>query len=487
MTGTEYIAEADKLSQLRQASQDEADRAEFVQREYELLCKAAENTRENPKLLMLRLRISRLPGLDINRRIEAMIHAATCAERSGDLEQARQLAESALELSITHGDKHGRINALSELGVQWRYAGDLKRSASLLHEACDHADELNDKRLIARTSSNYANTLRKQHQFDEAEQHLGKAARLYRALGDLGGAVRSLVATAGMQHEQGLDDHAVITIQEACELAEMVPDPGQRGRATGNLGLLLLEIGRIEDAIAQLNNSRDHFLEAGMEKDALRATFVAAPPMLDLNQASDAIQRLEASISVARDKQFARELAEALSHAGAAYCHLGEWEKACSSAKESAEMLKQTDKPLPRHANALTFGRCAMHNERFEDALEFFREGEQLANDANSPELQGTALRLQGEALEALERLDEAREAELQSLECLESTDGGHSPEYLKTLTVSARIEFRAGNTEDARALALDAQALWDELELSSESGNAELARTRQTLDELAS
>lgn len=485
MAATDYIAEADRLEQSRRNAADEASRTEFARREFDLLAKAAEVERDFGKLMKLRLRMAELPGVETPRRVDMMIRAGACAERVGDRDRALSVVEGALELAINHGDSRGRIDALNELGIQWRLRDNLKRSCALLREARDLAIEHDDKSLLARQCMNLSNTLRRDLKPDEAADEIHAAIRLYRNLGDLAGATRALLSVANLEAARDCHKAEREILEDALDLTELADEPLSRARALGNLGICLAHIGDFAEALARLNEATSLFTKLGLTRDAIRGMLGASGALDELGQTRSAMTLATRAEELARNHEHPAELAVALSHAGAFLFKLEGHKEAKAKATESERLLQPDEEPEARYTNAETLGRLALAENANEDALANFERCLHLAELTNAPQLQARALRLQAEALDALNDHAGAREVVLQSIELLDSTDAGGTFEYLHAVATSARIERDAGNENEARFLAEDGQNLRRALNVR-EPMPLELRRAFELFDELA-
>jgi tetratricopeptide (TPR) repeat protein len=109
------------------------------------------------------------------------------------------------------------------------------------------------------------------------------------------------------------------------------------------------------------------------------------------------------------------------------------------------------------------------------DAIVHATKAEALARGRENLVGVAEALRLKAEALRATGDLVAAREATLESIEFLDSADAGQSHEYLKCVTLAARIEHDSGNRAESGFLAEAGESLRAELNLDETAPDPEL------------
>jgi tetratricopeptide (TPR) repeat protein len=401
----------------------------------------------------LRLRQAELPSLPISQRVEALIRAAVLAEKLGRPHDAADAADRALDLATTHADGPGRINALSELGVQARTRGDLERSEKLLREAALLAGEQGDKRLIARSRGNLAVTLRRAGKPDRAFDEGNAATRLYRDLGDLGGANRMLHLQSQIQQDRGLLEEAKATLEEVIGLDALTGDSMGRARSLGNLGLLLWRMGELGAAAARLEQAMEFFVAAGSRIDVIRARGNVGLVRCSMGETDAAIACFEQSATEAAELGLAVERAHALSNLAATPVMCERWDEAedCVNATGAEGDYRR------RHTDLLTRARIAVHRGDETAALGHARKAAEIASTADNPLCVAQAQRVEAQALHAMHQNEHAREAILLALEQLEQADQPESAEQLVCNALAAEIEHALGAEENARLLAQEA------------------------------
>ncbi|MCA8913010.1 MAG: tetratricopeptide repeat protein [Planctomycetes bacterium] len=424
----------------------------------------------------LRKRLLKQEPNDIPTRVDDLIATAVCADLSGHKDDALSLAQGALELAVTHEYLAGRVEALSELGVQWRRRDNLGRSASLLQEGVECAQELGDKRLLARCTANLAVTRRRSNALDVAYDNALEASQLYRDLGDLAGVNRMLHLKASILAEQGLLEEARETYEEVIGLDAMTGDRLGRARTLGNLALLLHDLGSYAQSAETLREAIELFRELGTPEDVARGLNNLSISLRDGGDFEGALEALDEAAELA--VQCGSPSMAAWTQALRATLFLG-WGRVAEAAELAQAALTAGNK-ITRRVALLTLARVAAEDD-VPAALELVERAIGLSETPNPQ-----ALRLKGELLHALGDAD-AAECALQSIEALDATGITHTVEYLKCTVLAARIEAKSGGRDEALALAEDAATLRDSLGLSSSHPDPEVRRTLRAIEELQS
>jgi tetratricopeptide (TPR) repeat protein len=202
--------------------------------------------------LSLRQQLDDVPG-----QAAALNELALVAVNQGELGQARQLGEEALNLSRRANDLRGIGIALRNLGMVAREQGDYPRAIALYRESLSLWRRLNDLRWIAIVASSLGIT----HRYDgsaEAARHM---------------------------------------LEESRELFSRLGDRYMLGVVAHNLGHLAYAGGHFDQALAQYLDALDHFEAVGTPEATIESIeWIAvalaakrlAPPALRLLGAAEA-------------------------------------------------------------------------------------------------------------------------------------------------------------------------------------------------------
>jgi DNA-binding CsgD family transcriptional regulator len=185
-------------------------------------------------------------GMD---RVEVLQRAARAADASGDVSGALALIDVALG-EVDPAVDPLRAGLLHERrGVYLMATRDLQARFEALAEAVRLIPASPPSEERARVLASFAETLVLASRTEQARAASEEAVAIARQLGaelELG---RALVALGGAQVDSGSFQAAVVSLREACRLAEQHADLDTLGRAWGWLGDSLMQAGRLEDAV----------------------------------------------------------------------------------------------------------------------------------------------------------------------------------------------------------------------------------------------
>jgi tetratricopeptide (TPR) repeat protein len=200
-------------------------------------------------------------GMD---RVEVLQRAARVADASGDVSGALALIDLALS-EVDPAVDPVRAGLLHERrGVYLMATRDLQSRFEALAEAVRLIPANPPSRERARVLASFAEALVLAARTKQARAASEEAVAIARQLGaelELGWA---LVALGGAQADSGSFQAAVVSLREACRLAEQYADLDTLGRAYGWLGDALMQAGRLEDAVEVSLSGREPLRRLGL-------------------------------------------------------------------------------------------------------------------------------------------------------------------------------------------------------------------------------
>jgi DNA-binding CsgD family transcriptional regulator/tetratricopeptide (TPR) repeat protein len=201
-------------------------------------------------------------GMD---HVEVLQRAARAANASGDVSRALALIELALAevdptvdpvlAGLLHERRGGYLLATRDLQARFEALAEAVRLIP--------ADPPSKER--ARVLASFAEALVFASRTEQARAASEEAAAIARQLGaelELG---RALLALGGAQADSGSFEAAVVSLREACRLAEQHADLDTLGHAYGWLGDTLIQAGRLEDAVEVSLSGREPLRRLGLE------------------------------------------------------------------------------------------------------------------------------------------------------------------------------------------------------------------------------
>jgi predicted ATPase/DNA-binding CsgD family transcriptional regulator len=200
-------------------------------------------------------------GMD---RVEVLQRAARVANASGDVSRALALIDQALR-EVDPAVDPVRAGLLHEhRGVYLMATRNLQARFEALAEAVRLIPPDPPSKQRARVLASFAEALVIASRTEQAQAASEEAAAIARQLGaelELG---RALVALGGAQADSGSFQAAVVSLREACRLAEQHADLDTLGRAWGWLGDTLMQAGRLEDAVEVSLSGRERLRRLGL-------------------------------------------------------------------------------------------------------------------------------------------------------------------------------------------------------------------------------
>jgi DNA-binding CsgD family transcriptional regulator/tetratricopeptide (TPR) repeat protein len=201
-------------------------------------------------------------GMD---RVELLQRAARVADASRDVAGALALIDLALGAVDPTADPI-RAGLLHERrGLYLMATRDLQARFEALAEAVRLIPPDPPSRERARVLASFAEALVLAARTEQARAASKEAVAIARQLGaelELG---RALVALGGTQVDSGSFQAAVVSLREACRLAERHADLDTLGRAYGWLGDALMQAGHLEDAVEVSLSGREPLRRLGLE------------------------------------------------------------------------------------------------------------------------------------------------------------------------------------------------------------------------------
>ena len=217
-------------------------------------------------------------------RAEALQRAARAANASGDVDRALALVEQALRQVDPVVDPVRAGLLYERRGLYLLVTRDLPSRFEALGQAVRLIPADPPSRERARVLASYAEALVYAARIDEARTAGEEAVAIARQVGadlELG---RALLASGGAQAASGAFEAAVVSLREACRLAEQHADLDTLGLAYGWLGECLMQAGQLEDAVEVSLSGREPLRRLGLEGQ-WQDTFL-------LSQAAEALFKL---------------------------------------------------------------------------------------------------------------------------------------------------------------------------------------------------
>ncbi|MFO7572115.1 MAG: tetratricopeptide repeat protein [Gaiellaceae bacterium] len=253
-------------------------------------------------------------------RARALSGNGVLAHYQGDYDRAEELSRDALELSRSLDDARGVAEATTGLALVQRTRGDYRGAEKRFREALTVYEELGDEGGVARALDRLAMCRVVAGEMDRARPLFERSLALFRQLGDSHGVALGLYGLAATR-PRGAEVVALSHADESLEILRAVGDRRTYGKALWSAAEINAELGDVENAAAQFEESLTLFVEFGdrwfggivLESAAFLASATGgAERAVRLMAAADAIRSaLHVPLWVGFRQRHERALAEA--------------------------------------------------------------------------------------------------------------------------------------------------------------------------------
>ncbi len=179
----------------------------------------------------------------------------TVYERRGD----RELAESHFEAALAALGENGAADARSRIYADWsrstHHHGQIKQALNLAQRALDLAETAQDTRALAQAHNILGILASSQNDLTNAQRHLEQSLALAKQLDDLSARVAALNNLALVCRASGKIDRAIELTEAALALCGAQGDRHREAALHNNLADLLHSAGRTEDAMPHLKQA----------------------------------------------------------------------------------------------------------------------------------------------------------------------------------------------------------------------------------------
>lgn len=166
----------------------------------------------------------------------------------GEYSLARQHLETAYQLSLENRDPLAQAISLNALGVVFFNCGDYDAAIDYFRRALEVGQPTGDQALLAEVHNALGGVFHFLADFPAAIEHQRRALGLRRAIGDRRFEISSLYNLATTYSDSGDPAAARKTLADVCDLSQTIGDRRLEGYGWVFLGLVLENLGKLEDA-----------------------------------------------------------------------------------------------------------------------------------------------------------------------------------------------------------------------------------------------
>jgi predicted ATPase/tetratricopeptide (TPR) repeat protein/class 3 adenylate cyclase len=313
-----------------------------------------------------------MTGLEGNDRIVPLATMGLVLHRAGQVNEAGQCLEAALQLSVSFVDDVWQGRVLGQLATLHRDQGRIEQAQRDFESALVLHRKSGDRRAEGASEGNLGNLYMERGLMEDARCHYEAALAIHMAIGNRR-LVGSVLGNLGLLHfEQGRIAEALDCYERALSIHREVGSRSFEGAVLGNLGLLNLEQGRLEEAQRLYLESLHIHRSVGNRRDECVVLHNLGELRAKQNSLDSAQDCFCAALAIAREIGYRRLEGGALGELGALLARQGRMEEARRELEAGAAILRELDDRV-----ALGKLLCARCTVEFEDG---------------QPELAGAAL-----------------------------------------------------------------------------------------------
>ncbi len=221
--------------------------------------------------------------------------------RQGDLNGAEATCHAGLDaLPPAPQAARERVTLLQRLATLDGQRGKAADAVRVLDQCLQSARQLGDLALIAAVLHNRGLYLHWSDRQQEALASYLESLRIKQQIGDLAGQAKTVVNLGAVYVELGDADEALRCYEQSADLSRCAQLPYSLGVAELNIGRLLYEQRRLEEAGDHLHTAQRLFTELGDDYNLAECLYVAGDVALALGQPTLAIGAGDQSLLLAR-------------------------------------------------------------------------------------------------------------------------------------------------------------------------------------------
>jgi tetratricopeptide (TPR) repeat protein len=253
-----------------------------------------------------------------------------------------------------------------------------------------------------------------------------KAASRYKHAGDVHGEGRATLNLGIVLVETRQFDEAITVLRRAGELYEAAQDKHGQAIALTNLGDVLRRQRRLQEATLALRQATGLHAAAHDEGGEATALTNLGAALAEAGEPKDAVDVLMRAIELHRDLQDQHGEAAALTNLGSVLRKLHDYESAASVLRRAASLYGETGDRRGQAGALTNLGTAVAKQEQYDIAVSILRQASALYHEAGDRRGRASALTNLGTALAKQEQYDDAVSALLQAADLYrDASDSG--------------------------------------------------------------
>ncbi|MFD9960249.1 BTAD domain-containing putative transcriptional regulator [Amycolatopsis sp. NPDC058986] len=296
------------------------------------------------------------PAGELRQAADLMLLLALLMDRvspSGDVGLAARAVAAAAR---RRGDRGSEIRSRHALAVFLHHAWRMPEAEAELTTGLELSTASGDTQCVAQSLLGLGICAVERRGYADALALLDKARPLYRSLGD-NAAVAFTVATSACAHlGVGDGDRALAAAAEALAVSRDIGDSIATPNALHQIGIVLGELGRTEEAGAHLREAIAMYKRARLRTQTARVLLCLAEVHRKAGEFGQALDVAEEALAIGRQSHHAYVIAGALAALGSALDGLNQPGRALTCRQQALGLFESCGAPETEHVRGLLSG-----------------------------------------------------------------------------------------------------------------------------------
>jgi len=312
--------------------------------------------------------------------------------------------------------------------------------------------------------------------YSEAEEHYGRALRLFRRLGDLPGQARALQELGHHEKRVRRYHDALATYDQVLALGRQLGDRAQEAVALASIGQVQYSLGRRAEAVECYRRAAEILAETGQRVGQGRILNDLGNALQSQGRLDEAYEHHERALRILHEVGDRAAESVARTELGRICSRWGRHAEALEHHQNAITVFREIGDPVGETEVLIDLGTAHERMGRYREAADLHQQAEALAAKLGDRQLECAALNGRGRAARASGRFAEASVCHERAL--AQAREIEDREEEARSLDGLAAVRERTGDVADAQRLWTEALVVYDEL------GMPEAAVVRERLAE---
>jgi tetratricopeptide (TPR) repeat protein len=312
----------------------------------------------------------------------------------GQVEQAIECHQQALEISREIGDRRGEGTCLGGLGGAYHDLGKVEWAMEYHQQALEISREIGDRRGEGPALGNLGNAYHDLGKVKRAIEYYEGALEISREIGDRSGEGTALGNLGNAYYDLGQVEQAIECHQQALEISREIGERRGEGTALGNLGNAYRALGQVEQAIECHQQALEISREIGDRRGEGACLGNLGDAYRALGQVKRAIEYSKQALAISRETGYRYGEGCRLDTLGLAHADLGQVERAIECYEQALEVFQEIGYRHNGGEVLQHLGQVYGNIGQREQAIECYEGALQIFTDLQSPDVEEVRDRL---------------------------------------------------------------------------------------------